>query len=110
VVAAVRGDDGAGAWLKPVSAGDRELVLELGGEIDLSTVGEVSAALTAALAARPAKVIFELRQLRFMDSSGLALLVSTAQRVEHIELRYPSNTVRRIIELAGLTGTLPIVP
>jgi len=104
----MRGREGPGAWLKTVSSNDGELVLEIGGEVDLASVGTIGQALDDALAGKPGKVVFELRELSFMDTSGIALLVSTAQRVDQVELRYPSSTVRRVIELAGLSGTLPI--
>ncbi len=45
-----------------------------------------------------------------MDSSGLALLASVAQRVPEVELRDPSPIVRRLIELTGLVGILNVTP
>lgn len=99
---------GEGAWLNQLSATDGELVLELGGEVDLFSIADVQGALAALLATGPSKVIFELRGLRFMDSSGISMLVSTAQSVGRIELRYPSATIRRLIELTGLGQMLPI--
>lgn len=104
----MKNDDRRAAWIKQVSAAHGEVVFEIGGEVDLSTVKPLESTLTAALSANPAKVVFELRELRFMDSSGIAMLLATAQRVERVELRYPTATVRRVIELAGLSTVLPI--
>jgi anti-anti-sigma factor len=101
-------DGRTGAWLEAVADTDGELVLELGGEVDIASIEPLRDVLDAALAGAPRKVVFELRQLNFMDSSGIALLISAAQRVGRIELRYPQPMVRRVIELAGLTSTLPI--
>jgi anti-sigma B factor antagonist len=97
-----------GAWLRKVSTGGEEVVLELGGDVDISSVGPLQEQITEAIAGKPPKVIFHLRELRFMDSSGIALLVATAQLVDQVELRYPPPTVRRVIELTGLSATLPI--
>lgn len=96
------------AWLKAISQTADEIVLELGGELDLSTVSDLADTLDQLLVQPPATLVFELRQLRFIDSSGLALLITTTRRVQRVELRYPTNHVRRVIELAGLSGTLPI--
>jgi anti-anti-sigma regulatory factor len=41
-----------------------------------------------------------------MDSSGIAILLRAAARVDSIEVRNPSSTVRRIIECTGLTEVL----
>jgi anti-sigma B factor antagonist len=99
---------GGGAWLAEVGHEGDELIFEVGGELDLSSVGPLEAALSDALSRAPARVVFQVRELTFMDSSGIALLVATAQRVDHVELRYASPMIRRVIELAGLSSTLPI--
>jgi anti-anti-sigma factor len=96
------------AWLTTLSITPAEIVLELGGELDLYAAGEIADTLEQLLAQPRASLIFELSQLRFIDSSGIALLIATAQRVERIELRSPTDIVRRVIELGGLSETLPI--
>jgi stage II sporulation protein AA (anti-sigma F factor antagonist) len=104
----IAGDRAPTAWLRLVSDVDGEVVLELGGEVDLSGVAAVQPALDEVLDTKPTRVVFELRELTFLDSSGIALLIATAQRVARIELRYPSPLVRRVIQLTGLSATLPI--
>jgi stage II sporulation protein AA (anti-sigma F factor antagonist) len=105
---AVKKHSGGGAWLAEVGRQGDELVLEVGGELDLSSVGPLEAVLSAALSPQPSRVVFQVRELTFLDSSGIALLVATAQRVDHVELRYATPMIRRVIELAGLSATLPI--
>jgi anti-sigma B factor antagonist len=105
-MAGVKGRDGA--WLEPVADNGAELVVTIGGEVDISSITPLRAALEGILERQPTKVIFELRDLRFMDSSGIALLITAAQRVGRVELHHPSALVRRVIELAGLASTLPM--
>jgi len=86
------------------------LVLRLGGEIDMASVGNLRVTIDAIRQRRaPTTVIFDLEELRFMDSSGLALLLRIASQVP-VEVRNPSAVVRRVIELSGLTATLPMTP
>ena len=85
-------------------------VLGVFGDVDLSSVGALRAAIDRALAAQPTGLVFDLAGLTFMDSSGIALLLAAAERVDTIELRQPTTMVRRVIELSGLTSTLPMTP
>ena len=48
--------------------------------------------------------MFDLAGLRFMDSAGIAVLLGATKRVERVSLREPSPTVRRVVELTGLTA------
>jgi anti-anti-sigma regulatory factor len=41
-----------------------------------------------------------------MDSSGIALLIETAQRIGSISVRNPSRVIRRIIGATGLSDVL----
>jgi stage II sporulation protein AA (anti-sigma F factor antagonist) len=107
-MAGMKKQSGGGAWLSALDQQGDELVVEVGGELDLSSVGPLESALSTALERKPSRVVFQVRELTFMDSSGIALLVATAQRVPQVELRYASPMIRRVIELAGLSSTLPI--
>ena len=91
--------DGPGAWLVVAR-----------GEIDLANRDAFQAAVDRALAASPDRVAFDLGDVRFMDSSGLAVLVSAANAPPAIEIRAVSQIVRRVIEASGLTEVLVISP
>jgi anti-anti-sigma factor len=82
------------------------------GEIDLATVDLVREAIerdhdgTSGLA-------LDLREVGFMDTSGLRLVLSLADRAasEGFELRVVRGpaTVQRVFEVAGLESRLPFV-
>jgi anti-anti-sigma factor len=84
-------------------------VLRVVGEFDVATASEVQ----ARLAAHRGPAILDLREVTFIDSTGLrTLLGATRERGgdEPLVLRTPSPAVRRLIELAALTEQLAIEP
>jgi anti-sigma B factor antagonist len=83
-------------------------VVYLSGELDLTSAGQFSAAIDAALGSQPGTLILDASGLKFMDSSGIVLLVSATQRVPEVQVRDPSPIVRRLIELTGLSKVLRI--
>jgi anti-anti-sigma factor len=85
-------------------------VVWLRGELDLSSVEDVRPVIDQVAEDQPARVVIDVGGLAFMDSSGLALLLTLAGRVGRVELRNPTAIVRRVIELTGLGGTLVIDP
>lgn len=86
------------------------VVLALSGEIDLSSVALVQAEVDRVLESKPESIVFDMSELSFMDSSGIAVLLGCAARVGSVQVRNPSTVVRRVIELSGLTATLPMTP
>ena len=84
--------------------------VHLVGDIDLSSLPVLSASVERVLAAAPRRVGFDLSKVRFMDSSGLGVLIEMADAVPSIALVKPSHAVRRLIELSGLTSILPVIP
>jgi anti-sigma B factor antagonist len=81
-------------------------VVRLGGEVDLSNVAEVRGLLEPVRQARPDRLVLDLADLRFMDSSGLALLIAVAEPAGSVALRNPPMLIRRIVEGAGLAEVL----
>lgn len=84
-------------------------VVTIQGELDLSTVETVRNALAPVMDNGHARVVFDLAGLEFMDSSGIALLLSVANHVPTVELRNASDIIRQVIEITGLTETLHLV-
>lgn len=82
----------------------------LTGELDSSNVGQLETTVSAILAKRPDRVIFDLSQLRFMDSAGISVLVGLAGEVQTVQIRDPTPIVRRVIEITGLNGVLQVEP
>jgi anti-anti-sigma factor len=83
------------------------LVIRITGEVDMSNVDALRERIDSMVPAGTGRVVFDLGELEFIDSSGLSLLVDVANGVGHAELRAPSPIVRRIVDLTGLTSLLP---
>jgi anti-anti-sigma factor len=82
------------------------VVIALIGEIDLSNVDRVRDVITPSVSNASDRLVFDLGALDFLDSSGIALLLWAAAQTKAVELRQPSDIVRRIIEVTGLTEIL----
>lgn len=75
------------------------------GEIDLANVDDVRGRLGGEL--RPPKVTIDMRQLRYIDSSGIRMLIEVAQLGEdrQIDLEVvvePESLVARVLALGQL--------
>jgi anti-anti-sigma factor len=85
------------------AAGDP--IVFVSGEIDMSNASSLSAAVATITATPPARLTFDLTGVRFIDSAGLAILVSAAGRTS-VSVRNPSAIVRCVIEATGLSTVL----
>jgi anti-anti-sigma factor len=85
-------------------------VFVLAGELDISNADRVRDAVQPILQTSPKRLVFEVRDLTFMDSSGIAVLVFAANALGSIELRHASPIVRRVVEATGLSEILRIDP
>jgi anti-anti-sigma factor len=85
-------------------------VISVAGELDLTNAVEVRSAIEAVVGRQDQRVVFEVSQLTFMDSSGIALLASVSRPAREIELRDPTPIVRRLIQMTGLDKILRITP
>lgn len=82
--------------------------LKVSGQLDVSTEAHLREEIDHALAEQPSRIVLEVSELTFMDSSGLAVLLAAARRAT-VELRNPTDIIRRLIEIAGLGDTLHLV-
>jgi anti-sigma B factor antagonist len=81
-------------------------VLPLEGEIDLHVSPRVSEKLGEMIKARSSRVVVDLTRVTYIDSSGLAVLISAMQDVEDYGGRFAiagmQENVRTIFETARL--------
>ena len=85
----------------------------LTGEIDLSTVEEAGAQLREAIASGDGTVAVDLREVSFLDSSGLRLLLQLNQELADSDRRMivvqGPRRVARVFELTGADSELDVV-
>jgi len=87
---------------------DGEIVISIAGELDRSNVEIVRGQVGALLAANPTSSVFDLSELSFINSSGIALLVQVASRVKAISLRHVPGLIERILVATGPTEVLAV--
>jgi anti-sigma B factor antagonist len=89
-------------------------IFSLEGEIDLHVAPEISASLTKMIAEQPVRVVVDLSKVNYIDSSGLAALITAAQNVEtyggRLMLTGVQKPVRAILENASLDHFFLIYP
>lgn len=76
------------------------------GELDQGTVPELRGMLADAIGEAPASVLVDLSDCKFIDSTGLSLLVEAKRRLNDEDRRFgvccPDADVRRLLELTGI--------
>jgi anti-sigma B factor antagonist len=87
--------------------------LQLSGELDIATVPLFEASLERSCAPETIALTLDLREMTFIDSTGLAAVVlasKVAERngYEFALVRGPA-AVQRLFELTGLTDALPFL-
>jgi anti-sigma B factor antagonist len=95
-----------------VAAGEAGPVLTLSGEADLTTVAELTEALTAQLAIGARHLTVDLSRLRFADSAAIRALVladrTLKKRGGGLTLTHPQPVVARALSLLGVDQALEI--
>jgi anti-sigma B factor antagonist len=87
---------------------DGTTIIRLSGDLDMTSIRQVSGAIDAALGSRRGRVILDASGLTYMDSSGVALMVQVSQMAQEVQVRNPTPIVRRLIQLTGLSEILRI--
>ncbi len=92
-------------------------MIEVRGELDLSTAPDLEAPLDEAIADEHSSVLLDLSACEFIDSTGIALIVRAWQRVDgrsdnggsgRVALCCGNDQVRRVLEVTGLESTIAI--
>jgi anti-sigma B factor antagonist len=89
-------------------------LLVLRGELDADACPRIETELVQAEASEAERIVVDLSQVQFIDSTGIALLVAALRRSEQDSRRLrfvpsQSEDVQRLLELCGLDGHLPLV-
>ncbi len=93
-----------------VEDNDRTVTVNVSGELDITNIDALASGVAPALGREPTRLVVAVRNLRFADSSAIALWVQWATSVPEIELRDASAFLRRVVESMGLTETLSVAP
>jgi stage II sporulation protein AA (anti-sigma F factor antagonist) len=90
---------------------DGAVCLAVSGELDLSNIAEFRADLSAAMRGAD-RVILDLHELRYLDSSGINVLLDIhrnfCRQSRRMAVAGPSAMVQRIISIVGLDQVMPV--
>jgi anti-sigma B factor antagonist len=100
--------------LEMPSKNKKENVLPLEGEIDLHVSPRISASLSAMINHKPKQLVVDMTKVKYIDSSGLAVLIEGMQNVEAYGGKFAlaglQPNVRPIFEIARLDQVFRIFP
>jgi len=106
--------DGDGLRKHPVlgvdTVGDARVV-RLGGELDLYNAAQVRSALADACAEFPERIVVDLGEVEFIDSTALGVLIETRTRLvnrDGLLLAAPGLETRRALQISGLDQLFPV--
>ena len=107
------GEDSPSIEVREIRVGHRA-VLAVSGELEIATADTLREAVEGAIASGAAELWVDLTHVRFMDSSGLRVLLSAQTllrgRSKSLAVICPPGPVRRVFEVSGLEASLAIYP
>jgi anti-anti-sigma factor len=87
---------------------DGEVVLTVAGEVDIASAPRLDARLDRVN--NGDRVVIDCAGITFIGSAGLSIVLFHRRRLAEsggqLSLRNPSYTVRRVLDVSGLTGLL----
>lgn len=87
-------------------------ILAVSGELDLAAAASLEEELDRALASGAPLIVIDLKELDFVDSTGLSVLVRAHQRAQEagldLGLVNPGAQVERLLSLTGLASRLTL--
>jgi anti-sigma B factor antagonist len=90
----------------------RRAVVTVRGELDAYSAPRLEDEITRLVADGAGDVVLDLSQTGFLDSSGLRAILTAQRRLDEgngrMGLRAPSEPVKRLLEITGLTDHFPV--
>jgi anti-sigma B factor antagonist len=93
-----------------VEARNGAMVVRLAGELDLYNAEDVRGALAQALGADPTRIVVDLSEVQFVDSTALGVLIEARSKLGRGDLRLAGLRLetRRTLQVSGLDRHLPV--
>lgn len=90
-------EEGAEAWVIPA------------GDLDLAAAPELDESLALALRSDAERIVIDLRELHFLDSTGLRAIVeaATGDDAGRVTLIRGNDHIQRVFTISGLVDTMP---
>ncbi len=93
---------------------DDSVVVTVRGQLDLDTAPVLSTTLDQVLDRDEPRIVVDLSEVEFCDSTGLSAFVAGHNQAERsggwVRLAAPTDWMSRLIETVGLSGRIPVYP
>ena len=91
---------------------DRRMHIAPCGELDIATAPQLEQAVSEATAGAVSELVLDLRELTFMDSTGLRALAQANVKAEQagteLSIWRGPRQIERVLEISGLGPLLPL--
>ena len=98
------------AFVLRIVPGEYDTTLELAGELDMASANLLRTEIDAALESGTQRVVLDLSELTFIDSSGIRVLYRAWERSHEgpdtLTIRRARGLVERVLSLAGLATVI----
>ncbi|GAB2991530.1 STAS domain-containing protein [Amycolatopsis acidiphila] len=89
--------------------------IRIAGEIDLANATEVQDEINGMITNDASRVVLELAELEYLDSAGLRVLFTLAERLRVLQMKLDllvpvGAPVRRVVEMSGLDPVARLLP
>jgi len=106
-------NDGTDNPVRQVTRDGDALIVAVVGDVDMRRSTAFQQSLTAVLDEMPDRIILDLAEVRYMDSSGLAGLIKLLSNVRRLEIGLwlcrPTAPVRNLLEITRLDTVFRVV-
>jgi anti-sigma B factor antagonist len=90
------------------------VILSATGEIDLATVGKLESAIEAVLHEGTKRLVIDLNDVSFLDSTGLRTLLAAHAKLEELggslAVVVAGGPVQRLLDITGIGSTMNVYP
>lgn len=87
-------------------------IVEIKGRLDVTTASDLEQVFTKLLSENQNKVLVECRELEYISSAGLRVLLNAAKQYDKVSgqimLAGLSQNVKQVFEISGFTSIFPI--
>jgi anti-sigma B factor antagonist len=94
------------------NASNQETVILVAGELDFHSAPELRQAILTALNEGASRLVLDLGEMEFIDSSGLSVIIAAFKRCRErggeLILRSVTERTRRVLEVSGLNKVFSI--
>jgi anti-sigma B factor antagonist len=89
-------------------------VVEVAGEVDVYTAPTLRQHLRDATSAGALRIVVDMTEVQFLDSTGLGVLVGAMGRIRELDgtlrLVVASDHILKVLRITGLDGLIPVDP